>query len=97
MVKIRLTRMGDKKSPFYRVVAADARAPRDGKFLEILGTYDPLKNPAEVKLDVDLVKKWLNSGAQPTDTARSLLEKEGILEVIKKPAKTSAVKKGKAE
>ena len=97
MVKIRLTRMGDKKSPFYRVVAADARAPRDGKFLEILGTYDPLKNPAEVKLDTELVKKWLSSGAQPTDTARTLLEKEGLLEATKKPAKTSAVKKEKAD
>jgi len=89
--------MGDKKSPFYRVIAADARAPRDGKFLEILGTYDPLKNPGELKLDVELVKKWLANGAQPTDTARALLEREGLIEKKAKPAKTSAVKKSKSE
>ena len=77
-VKIRLTRMGDKKSPFYRVVVADSRSPRDGRFVEILGTYNPLTNPAEIKLDVEKAKKWIANGAQPTDTAKALIEKAGI-------------------
>ena len=79
-VKIRLTRMGDKKSPFYRVVVADSRSPRDGRFVEILGTYNPLTNPAEIKLDAEKAKKWIANGAQPTDTARDLLVKSGIIE-----------------
>ena len=79
-VKIRLTRMGDKKAPFYRVVVADSRSPRDGKFVEILGTYNPLTNPAEIKLDADKAKRWIANGAQPTDTARDLLVKSGIIE-----------------
>lgn len=79
-VKIRLTRLGDKKAPFYRVVVADSRAPRDGKFIEIIGTYNPLTNPSEIKIDVEKAKKWLANGAQPTDTARDLLVKTGVLE-----------------
>ncbi len=79
-VKIRLTRMGDKKSPFYRVVVADSRSPRDGKNIEIIGTYNPLTEPAEVKIDADKAKKWLSNGAIPTDTAKELLIKSGIIE-----------------
>lgn len=79
-VKIRLTRLGDKKSPFYRVVVSDSRVARDGKYIDLLGTYDPLKNPAEIKLDAEKAKKWLNNGAQPTDTAKSLLVQAGIIE-----------------
>ena len=79
-VKIRLTRLGDKKSPFYRVIVADSRSPRDGKFIDLLGTYNPLTNPAEIKIDNEKAKKWLNNGAQPTDTARDLLVKSGAIE-----------------
>ena len=79
-VKIRLTRMGDKKSPFYRVIVADSRSPRDGKFIDILGTYNPLKNPAEIKIDNDKAVNWIKNGAQPTDTARALLVKSGAIE-----------------
>lgn len=78
-VKIRLKRMGAKKAPFYRVVVADSRAPRDGRFIEMVGTYDPTKDPAAVKLDGELIKKWIANGAQPTDTVKALLKKEGIL------------------
>jgi len=76
--RIRLTRMGSKKRPFYRIVAADSEAPRDGKFLEILGYYNPLKDPAEVKLHEDKVRYWLSQGAIATDTAKALLKREGI-------------------
>ena len=76
-IKIRLTRHGRKKKPFYRVVAANSEAARDGKFLEILGTYDPLKDPAEFKVDSSKVDKWLSLGAKPTDTVRSLLKRDG--------------------
>lgn len=79
-VKIRLTRMGDKKSPFYRVVVADSRSPRDGKNIEVIGTYNPLTEPAEIKIDADKAKKWLSNGATPTDTAKELLIKSGIIE-----------------
>jgi small subunit ribosomal protein S16 len=79
-VKIRLTRMGSKKAPFYRVVVADSRAPRDGKFIEIIGTYNPLTDPAEIKIDNEKAAKWLQNGAQPTDTARALLKKSGAIE-----------------
>ncbi len=82
MVKIRLRRMGAKKHPFYRVVVADSRAPRDGKFLEEIGTYDPTKDPAIVKIDEDKAIRWIQNGAQPTDTARSLLRQTGILKKI---------------
>lgn len=75
MVKIRLRRMGAKKSPFYRVVVADSRDPRDGKFIEEIGTYDPLTNPATIKIDMERAKYWISNGAQPTDTVRGLLKK----------------------
>jgi len=77
-VKIRLTRIGAKGKPSYRVVAADSESPRDGKFLEILGNYDPKKNPAEVTLKEDRVREWLSKGAKPTLTVSQLLEKKGI-------------------
>jgi len=79
MVKIRLRRMGAKKAPFYRIVVADSRYPRDGRFIEELGTYDPLKNPAEIKVDGERALAWIKTGAQPTDTVKSLLKKAGIL------------------
>lgn len=79
-VKIRLTRLGDKKSPFYRVVVADSRSPRDGKFIEVIGTYNPLTNPAEIKIDAEKAKKWLANGATPTTTAKALLVKSGTIE-----------------
>ncbi|OEU74995.1 MAG: 30S ribosomal protein S16 [Desulfuromonadales bacterium C00003093] len=75
--RIRLTRGGRKKKPFYRVVAANSEAKRDGRFLEIIGTYDPLKDPAEVKIDSSKLDKWLSRGAKPTDTVKSLLKKIG--------------------
>jgi small subunit ribosomal protein S16 len=78
-VKIRLRRQGRKKSPFYQIVAADSRAPRDGKFLEKLGTYNPMTNPASIDLDVDKTVQWLENGAQPTDTARALLSYKGAM------------------
>ncbi len=78
-VKIRLRRMGAKKSPFYRIVVADSRYPRDGRFIEEIGTYNPVVTPIEVKIDADKAKQWLSTGAQPTDTVKALLKKEGIL------------------
>ncbi|MBP7248404.1 MAG: 30S ribosomal protein S16 [Negativicutes bacterium] len=78
-VKIRLMRLGAKKNPFYRVVVADSRFPRDGRFLDILGTYDVTRSPAVVEINEEKAIEWLNKGAQPTDTARSLLSKEGII------------------
>ena len=77
-VRIRLARHGAKKKPFYRIVVADGESPRDGKFLEKLGTYDPLKDPAEVTLNPDRIKYWIDKGAIPSDTVRSLFKKEGI-------------------
>ena len=74
-VKIRLKRMGAKKKPFYRVVVADSRYPRDGRFIEEIGTYNPLKNPAEIKIDMEAATKWISNGAQPTDTVKILLKK----------------------
>lgn len=98
MVKIRLTRMGDKKSPFYRIIVADSRAPRDGKFIDIVGTYNPLTDPAEIKIDADKAKHWLGVGAKPSDTVKAMFVNAGIIENAKKaPAKTNAVKKKKAE
>ncbi len=79
-VKIRLRRMGAKRQPFYRIVAADSRSPRDGKFIENLGTYNPLREPAEIKVNEELVLKWLRNGAQPTETVRTILNKTGLLE-----------------
>ena len=81
-VKIRLKRMGANKKPFYRIVVADSRAPRDGRFIEEIGYYDPVKSPATVKVDRDLAIKWLNQGATPTDTVRDILSKEGILKEL---------------
>ena len=98
MVKIRLTRLGDKKNPFYRIIVADSRAPRDGAFIDIVGTYNPLVDPAEVKIDAEKAKHWLSVGARPSDTVKSLLVNAGIIENAKKaPAKTKAVKKKKGE
>ena len=78
-VKIRLTRKGDKKSPFYRVIVADSRAPRDGKFIDIIGTYNPHTDPAEIKIDNEKAQKWLANGATPTETAKQLLIKSGAI------------------
>ena len=78
-VKIRLRRMGAKKSPFYRIVVADSRSPRDGRFIEEVGFYDPMKEPVEIKLDAEKIQKWIGNGAQPTDTVRALLVKSGVI------------------
>ena len=79
MVKIRLKRLGAHKKPFYRVVVADSRAPRDGKFIEEIGYYNPLTDPADIRINEEKAKKWLGTGAQPTDTVRGLFKKTGIL------------------
>ena len=79
MVKIRMRRMGAKKAPFYRIVVADSRFPRDGRFIEELGFYNPLTEPAEIKIDAERAQQWIKDGAQPTDTVRSLMKKAGIL------------------
>ena len=78
-VKIRLKRMGAKKAPFYRVIVADERSPRDGKFIDEIGYYNPLRDPAEIKIDAEKAEKWLNDGAQPTETVKSILKKSGIV------------------
>lgn len=88
-VKIRLTRMGSKKRPSYRIVATDSRSPRDGKYLELIGFYNPLTNPAEVKINEEVALKWLNNGAIPTDTVKNLFSKEGIMKKF-----TDSKKKG---
>lgn len=85
-VKLRLTRMGAKKAPFYRIVAIDSRKARDGQYIEQIGYYNPVRQPAEIKIDAELAKKWLAVGAQPTDTVRDLLYHAGILENTKKAA-----------
>lgn len=77
-VKIRLKRMGQKKAPFYRIVVADSRSPRDGRFIEEIGTYDPTKDPSEFKVDEELAKKWLNNGAQPTEVVGKIFKAAGI-------------------
>ncbi|MDD4681078.1 MAG: 30S ribosomal protein S16 [Clostridia bacterium] len=79
MVKIRLKRIGAKKRPFYRLVVADSRYPRNGRFLEEIGTYNPNTNPSEVKIDAEKARDWLSKGAQPTDTVRALLKKNGVI------------------
>ncbi len=79
-VKIRLARHGTKKRPFYRIVVADGESPRDGKFLEMVGTYNPLLDPAEIRVKTDRVKYWLDQGARPTDTVKSILKKEGVFD-----------------
>ena len=78
-VKMRLRRMGAKKAPFYRVVVADERSPRDGKFIDEIGYYNPLTEPADIKIDAEKAEKWLMNGAQPTETVKSLLKKSGIV------------------
>ena len=80
MVKIRLTRMGQKKAPSYRVVVADSRYPRDGRFIDEIGYYNPMSNPAEVKIDAEKAQTWLKNGAQPTETVKSLFKKNGIID-----------------
>lgn len=90
-VKLRLTRMGAKRKPFYRIVASDSRRPRDGEYLELIGTYNPNKEPAEIKIDEEKALKWLNVGAIPSDTVRSFFKKEGIMK------KFAEAKKGKKE
>lgn len=79
MVKIRLRRMGAKKNPFYRIVVADSRSPRDGRCIEEIGTYNPLTDPATVTIDAEKAQQWIKNGAQPTDTVRALLKKNGVL------------------
>ena len=80
MVKMRLRRMGAKKAPFYRVVVADSRYPRDGRFIEEIGYYNPQTEPAEIKIDADKAKTWLANGAQPTETVKALLKKSGLVD-----------------
>ena len=80
MVKMRLRRMGAKKAPFYRVVVADSRYPRDGRFIEEIGYYNPMTEPADIKIDGEKARKWIANGAQPTDTVKSLLKKSGIVD-----------------
>jgi len=95
-VKIRLTRMGDKKSPFYRIVVADSRTSRDGKVIDLIGTYNPLTQPAQVNINNEKAAQWIKNGAQPTDTVKSLLVNAGVITESKKaPAKTNAIKKKK--
>ena len=80
MLKIRLRRMGAKKAPFYRIVVADSRAPRDGAFVEEIGYYNPISEPVEIKVDAEKARTWIKNGAQPTDTVRALLKKSGAIE-----------------
>lgn len=94
MLKMRLTRMGSKKAPFYRIVVADSRSPRDGSFVDIVGTYNPCTSPAEIKINAEKATKWLANGAQPTDTVKSMLVSNGIVTQAKRPpAKTKTQKK----
>jgi small subunit ribosomal protein S16 len=79
-VKLRLTRLGAKKNPYYRVVVADSRYPRDGRFIEVIGTYNPMTEPAEIKIDNEKAQTWLKNGAQPTETVKALLKKSGAIE-----------------
>ena len=79
-VKIRLRRMGAKKAPFYRVVVADSRSPRDGRFIDEIGYYNPMTEPAEINIDAEKAKKWIENGAQPTDTAKSILKRSGAID-----------------
>ena len=79
-VKVRLTRIGAKKNPYYRVVVADSRYPRDGRFIDIIGTYNPMVSPAEITIDAEKAKTWIKNGAQPTDTVKALLKKSGAID-----------------
>ena len=94
-VKLRLKRMGSKQKPFYRIVAADSRSPRDGRFIETVGTYNPIKKDAEITIDEEKVINWLNKGAQPTDTVKSILSSKGIMKkyATSKKKVTKKVKK----
>ena len=92
MVKIRLKRMGAKKRPFYRLVVADSRSPRDGRFIEEVGTYDPIANPARVQIDADRVRDWMSKGARPSDIARKLLEQQGVLQRTARPPAAAPAK-----
>lgn len=92
-VKIRLTRLGDKGNPFYRLVATDSRSPRDGKFLEVIGTYNPLVEPATVKVDQELAQSWLSKGATPTPTAKKVLALAGVIKPTKYTPKRKIVAK----
>ncbi len=83
-VKMRLTRMGDKKAPFYRIVVADSRVARDAKYIDLVGTYNPLTNPADVKIDAEKAQQWIKNGAQPTETVKTLLVKAGVIDADKK-------------
>ncbi len=94
MVKIRLRRMGAKKHPFYRLVVADARSPRDGRFIDEIGYYDPTRDPAVVKIDAEKAMRWMQNGAQPTDTARSLLRQAGILRQLHDARRATAAPSG---
>ena len=94
-VKIRLKRMGAKKRPFYRIVVADSRFPRDGRFIEEIGYYNPIENPTVVKVDKDLALKWLKEGATPTDTVRDILSKEGVLKEFHESKTKKTTKKSK--
>ena len=98
-VKMRLTRMGDKKSPFYRIVVIDSRKARDGEYIDLIGTYAPVKQPAETKINVEKAKDWLAKGVQPTDTVRALLVAKGILQAkpVKKPSKKTLAKEAAAK
>lgn len=89
-VKLRLTRMGAKKSPFYRIVAVDSRKSRDGQYIEQIGIYNPVKTPAEVRINAEVAKKWLDNGAQPTETVRNLFYNAGIIESAKMFEKKAA-------
>ena len=95
MVKMRLTRLGDKKSPFYRIVVVDGREARDGKYIDKIGHYNPLSNPVELVIDADKAKEWLAKGVEPTETVKSLLVKAGVVEQSAKlsPSKTNPKKK----
>ena len=88
-VKIRLRRMGQKKAPFYRIIVADSRSPRDGRFIEVVGTYNPITEPAEIKIDEEKAMKWLADGAIPTDTVRDLFRSQGIMEKFHNSKKES--------
>lgn len=94
-VKMRLKRMGSKQKPFYRIVVADSRSPRDGRFIEEVGYYNPVKEPAELKINEELAKKWILQGAQPTDTVKNLLTKVGINKMIHEEKMASKKKSNK--
>ncbi len=96
-VKMRLTRLGDKKSPFYRIVVADSRVARDAKYIDLIGTYNPLTNPEEVKIDAEKAKTWINNGAQPTATVKALLTKAGVSTKAEKKAEAKPAKKAAAK